>query len=118
MEFLYSDADTCYFMAPQTAEQVEVPASAIGDQANFLEPGMTVAIEFIGDRPRSVELPGVLEVAIADTAPPSHSSSQDNTWKSAKLSNGIEIMVPQFIKSGDTVRIDMNSIRYMDRVKK
>lgn len=118
MDFLYSDAGICYFMAPDTAEQVEVPAAAVGDQAVFLEPGMSVAIEFIGDSPRGVELPAVLEVAIADTAPPSHSSSQDNTWKPARLSNGREIMVPQFIKTGDAIRLDIGAIRYMDRVKK
>lgn len=118
MEFLYADADLCYFMAPLTAEQVEIPLKAVGEQANFLQAGMMVGIEFIGERPVSVSLPEVLEMAITDTAPPSHSSSQDNTWKAATLANGVEIQVPQFLKTGDTVRVDMNSIRYMDRVKK
>ena len=118
MEFLYSDVDTCYFMAPVTAEQVEVPVASVGEQARFLLPGMMAGIEFINDRPVSVALPEVLEIEIEDTAPPAHSSSQDNTWKPARLVNGVDVMVPQFIKPGDVVRIDLNTIRYMDRVKK
>lgn len=118
MEFLYADAETCFFMAPATADQVEVPVSAVGERAEFLQSGMMVGIEFIGDRPVNVALPDVLEMTVEETAPPSRSSSQDNTWKPAKLANGVEIMVPQFIKTGDAVRIDTNTIRYMERAKK
>ena len=75
---------------------------------------MLVPVEFVEGRPVSVQLPDVLEVRIAATAPPIH-QQQDNTWKPARLENGVEIMVPQFIKDGDLIRLDMTSLRYMDR---
>ena len=58
----------------------------------------------------------MMEVRIADTAPPSH-QQQDNTWKPARLKNGLEIMVPQFIKTGDVVPLDVENLKYMDRAK-
>jgi elongation factor P len=116
MEFLYADSDYCYFMDPASFEQVGVPAGLIGEQAAFLHPEMRVPVEFINDTPVTVQLPDVLEARVADTAPPSH-QPDDNTWKEARLENGVMVRVPQFLKSGDSIRLDALSLRYMDRVK-
>ena len=116
LEFLYSSTDTCCFMNPDTFEQTELPAALVGPQAGFLEPGMKISIEFLDGRPVNVLFPGFLEVRIADTAPPMHQQA-DTTFKTARAGNGVEIMVPQFIKTGDTIRIDLQTMKYMDRVK-
>jgi len=55
-------------------------------------------------------------VRVAETAPPSH-QQVDSVWKSARLDSGVEIMVPQFIKNGDLIRLDVNAMKYMDRAK-
>ncbi len=73
-------------------------------------------VEFVEGQPVSVQMPDMLEVRIEETAPPVHQQA-DSTWKPARLENGVEIMVPQFIKSGDMIRLDVNALRYMDRVK-
>jgi elongation factor P len=70
----------------------------------------------VNGSPVSVMLPDVLEVRILDTAPATH-QQQDSTWKPAKIESGIEVMVPQFIKAGDTIRLDVANLRYMDRAK-
>jgi elongation factor P len=113
--YLYADPDACYFMDPESYEQIAVPLSMIGDQARLLQPDLQVPVEFVEGRPVSVEFPSVLEVKITDTAPPLH--QQDGAWKAAKLESGIEIMVPPFIKSGDAIRLDVPNLKYMDRVK-
>jgi len=94
----------------------EIPKTLAGDRAAFLEPGMRLSIEFLEDRPVSVLFPDVLEVKIADTAPPSHQQA-DSAFKPAVFANGVEVMVPQFIKSGDIIRLDLRTMRYMDRAK-
>jgi hypothetical protein len=33
------------------------------------------------------------------------------------LENGVEIMVPQFIKVGDQIRLDVENLKYIDRAK-
>ncbi len=116
MEFLYEDGDTYWFMNPEDYEQIGVPKVAVGPQAAFLEAGKRISVEFVEGQPFGVLLPDALEVVVADTAPPAHQQA-DNTFKPAKLSNGIEIMVPQFIKSGDAIRLDLRTLKYMDRVK-
>lgn len=116
MTFLYTDGDQCWFMDPDTFEQLGVPAAIIGPQARFLQPDLSIPVEFVEGSPISVLFPDVLEVRIAETAPPVH-AQQDSNWKPATLENEVEIMVPQFIKNGDTIRLDLNQMRYMDRAK-
>jgi elongation factor P len=116
MEFLYSGGDLCCFMDPDTFEQTDIPLDLVGSQASVLEPGMRVSVESLNGKPVNVIFPGFLEVRIADTAPPLH-QQHDTNLKSARTANGTEIMVPQFIKIGDIIRVDLQTMKYMDRVK-
>jgi elongation factor P len=116
MEFLYSDADQCHFMNPQTYEQISISLSLIGPQVRFLKPEMQLPVEFVQGQPVSVDFPAVVELRVTETAPPAH-QQQDSTLKSAKLENGIEILVPQFIKVSDLIRVDAENIKYIERVK-
>jgi elongation factor P len=117
MQFLYSDGEMLVFMDPVTAEQAEIPAAMMGPRAAFLLPEMPVSLEFLNEKPVNAALPDFLEIRVKDTAPPVHQGGNDNTWKPALLENGSEVMVPQFIKTGDAIRVDLNTMKYMDRAK-
>jgi elongation factor P len=116
MDYLYEEGGLCYFMDPETFEQVAVPRPVIGEQAILLQPEMRVAVEIIEGNPVSVAFPDVLEVRVAETAPPIH-QQVDNVWKPARLENDLKIMVPPFIKNGDLIRLDVANLKYMDRAK-
>ena len=116
LEFLYADAGHCVFMNPQTYEQTEILKDIVGPLAEFMDPGMKVSVEFVEGRAVNVLFPDILELKIADTAPPVH-QQQDSTFKAAKLENGVEIMVPQFVKAGDVIRLDPQTMKYVERVK-
>ncbi len=116
LQFLYMDADRCCFMHPETYEQTEIANAIVGPRAAFLEPGMTLAVQFVKGRPVNVLFPDVIEVKIADTAPATH-QQVDSSFKPARLGNGVEVMVPQFIKTGDMIRLDLETRKYMDRAR-
>lgn len=116
LEFLYSDANHCCFMDPESYEQLEIEHGIVGDRASFLDAGMRLSVEFVEGRAIGVAFPDVLEVRIADTAPPTHQQA-DSAFKPATLLNGVEIMVPQFVKTGDLIRLDLQNRKYMDRAK-
>lgn len=116
LEFLYMDGDQCCFMDPGNYEQIELARTLAGSRAAFLESGMRLTVEFVSGRPVHMVIPDAIEVKIADTAPASH-QQQDTGFKPAKLGNGLEVMVPQFIKSGDLIRLDLETMRYMDRAR-
>ena len=116
LEFLYADGEQFYFMNQETFEQTEIADGTVGPGAPFLEPGMTMVVEFVEGRAVGVIFPDILEVKIGETAPPAHQQA-DSAFKPAKLTNGFEVMVPQFIKIGDVIRLDVKTMKYVDRVK-
>ena len=116
MEFLFSDEDNCTFMDPQSFEQMEVPLALVGPAEKFLQPGMQLPVQFFDSRPISVVLPDVLEVRVTDTAPASH-AQQDSTLKEAVLENGVVIRVPLFIGPDEMVRVDVRTLRYVERAR-
>jgi elongation factor P len=54
---------------------------------------------------------------VAETAAPHHTPGTDNVWKQAKLDNGVTVMVPPFIAVGETIRVDVETGRYVERAK-
>jgi elongation factor P len=116
MEFLYSGDDGVTFMNPVTFEQVEISREMIGPAEKFLQPGMELPVEFFEGKPVSVVLPQIVEARIETTAPPIH-AQQDSAFKEATLENGMQIRVPLFIGPGETVRVEVKTGRYVDRVR-
>ena len=116
MEFLFSGDDGVTFMNPVTFEQVEIARDMIGPAEKFLTPEMELPIEFFEGKPVSIVLPQIVEAKIETTAPPIH-SQQDSAFKEATLENGLEIKVPLFIRSGEMVRVEVRTGKYVDRVR-
>jgi len=115
MEYIYADSESCYFMDPQTFEQVAVAKTAVGKAESLLKEGTRITVELLGEEPLSVQFPRVVELSVSSTGPGIH-DGQDATMKPATLENGIEILVPQFIVAGDHVRIDTEKMKYIDRI--
>ncbi len=115
MDFLYSDGEQCYFMDPDSFEQVGLPQASLGHVNKFLKEGMRITVELLNNEAVSVQFPKIIDLRIESTGAGLR-GEHDNTLKSARLENGVEIMVPQFVESGDTVRVDTEKVRYLDRV--
>lgn len=116
MEFLFADEDGCTFMDPTNFDQIPIPLALVGPAARFLEPGMQLPVEFFADQPISVIFPDVVEARVVDTAPVAH-AQQDSTLKEATLENGAVIRVPLFIAPGELIRVDVRTLRYVERAK-
>ena len=117
-EYLYATADEYYFMDPQNYEQVSLPKPLLGKFAEkFLKEGMKLPIQLYDDKPVSVILPELVEEKVVSTAAGIRGES-DATYKSAVLENGMEILVPQFIKVGDMVKVNVHTGKYAERIMK
>lgn len=116
LEYLYSDADSATFMDPDTYEQLPIPLESIGPAQKFLRAEMEIPVEFFAGSPVSIVFPVIAEAKVAMTADPVH-QQQDNTYKEATLENGLELLVPQFVRPGEIVRVEVASGKYVDRVR-
>lgn len=117
MEFLYTDGVAFYFMDPDTFEQISLPSEIIGAYEKFLQPNMRIPVALYEGAPVNIAFPQAIELSVV-SAPPGVHDHATSTFKAATLENGMEVLVPQFIKEGDTVRIEVASGKYMERIRR
>jgi elongation factor P len=77
---------------------------------------MSVNVESWEGRPVNVVFPEAVELKVASTAQPEH-QRETSAMKPATLDNGMEILVPLFIKAGDAVRVDTATGKYLERAR-
>ncbi len=115
-QYLYSDKDACTFMDMETYEQFAVSREKIGDLIHFLKENMEMDAIYLEDEFLSLDLPATVELKIAQTVPGIRGDSVSNMTKPATLETGVELLVPLFIKEGDTIKVDTRTGEYVGRV--
>jgi elongation factor P len=116
VQYLYNDGDNFYFMDQETFEQPGIPKALLGDSAGFLTEGMECKLTFYQGEPLDVELPLSvdLKVIFAETAV--RGDTATGVTKKVKTQSGFEVQVPNFVKEGDTIRVDTRTGEYLTRV--
>jgi elongation factor P len=117
MEFLYEEGGQYTFMDPETFEQVSIPSEALGAFVKFISPNQSLQVGFVDGQPVEVRYPDTVALRVASTAEPMHQQHDTSVYKSATLENGMEVLVPPFIKVGDLVKIEVDTGKYLERVK-
>ena len=117
LEFLYQGGDTYHFMNTENYDQLELDGETLGDAAQWMQPGMRILAEFYNGRPIGIDLPNSLELAIVETAPVMKSATKTASTKPARLENGVTVNIPEFISSGERIRVNPNTGEYIDRAK-
>lgn len=116
-QFLYEDADGCHFMNQENYEQIQLSKDLIGYPAVFLQEGMICTVESIEGDPVSVQIPDSVTLEIVEADPVVKGQTASSSYKPAKLSNGVKIMVPPFIESGTRVVVKTEDGSYVERAK-
>jgi elongation factor P len=117
LEFLYQGGDTYHFMNTQNYDQLELDGETLGDAAPWMQSPMRIMAEFYEGRPVAIQLPNAVELEIVDTSPVMKTATKTASNKPAKLENGMTVNVPEFISTGERVRVNPNTGEYLDRAK-
>ncbi|AZN73178.1 elongation factor P [Georhizobium profundi] len=114
-QFLYEQGDMLVFMDNETYEQLELQKDFVGDRAAFLQDGMMVTVELYEDKPIGISLPDQVVLAIVEADPVVKGQTAASSYKPAVMENGVRVMVPPFIESGERILVDTNEITYIRR---
>ena len=115
--FLYEDEKNCHFMDPVNFEQIEINKSLLEERSKLLKENMEVNIQFYEDEAMSIQLPNSVELNIETTDAAIKGQTATSSYKPATLENGIKIMVPPFINSGDKISLDTRTLEYIKKIK-
>ncbi len=117
MQCLYEEGDGYVFMDTETYDQVILDKDTLGDAVNYLLPNTTITVDFYEGRAVGVELPQVVELEIVETEPPLRGATAAGGSKPAKMETGMTVDVPQFIETGEVIRVDTRDGKYVERAK-
>lgn len=115
MEFSYKDGEDYVFSDPETYETVTLSAEIVGDMKNYLVENGVVTVTFVEDKAVSIELPSSVVLTVSDAPEGIRGDSANNVQKPVTMETGIIIQAPLFIKTGEKLKIDTRTGKYMER---
>ncbi|MCY1241224.1 Elongation factor P-like protein [compost metagenome] len=105
--YSYKDGDAFVFMDDEDYTPYTLDADVIGDDAGYITDGLTgIYVQVIDDQPVAVQLPSSVVLEVVETPPELKGGTATKRPKPAKLSTGIEIMVPEYISNGERVLVN------------
>lgn len=117
-QFLYAEGDDLVFMDTNTFEQIQVSQDFLdGDRIAFLQDSMIVQIESYEGKPIGVTLPQHVTLTIQEADPVVKGQTAASSYKPAIMENGVRVMVPPFIESGERIVVDTTELTYVERAK-
>ncbi len=114
-QFLYAQGEQLVFMDTDTYEQLELAEEFVGERAAFLQDGMTVTVELYNERPIGITLPQYVTLEVIEADPVVKGQTAASSYKPAKMENGMRVMVPPFVTTGERIVVDTNEITYIRR---
>jgi len=116
VQFSYVDGDTYYFMNMEDFTQYGINADQIEEQLPYLVDQQEDIVALIMDNNLlGIELPQSINMQIVDTPPAVSGSSATNRTKTARLSTGLEVQVPEYLSPGELIRINTVTGKFMSR---
>lgn len=104
--YLYSDGDGSYFLDQESFETITLAPEKLGDALDFLVEGAIIQVDKFNGNPIGLQLPSQVELKVEYTEPGVRGdTASGGVTKPAKLETGMEIKVPFFIKTGETVKV-------------
>jgi elongation factor P len=116
VQYLYNDGENYYFMDQETFEQPGIPRAILGDSVNFLQESMTCKLTFYNGAPLDIELPLTVDLKVVHAEVAVRGDTATGVTKKVKVETGAEVQCPNFVKEGDTIRVDTRDGTYVTRV--
>ncbi len=117
-QFLYSDGESFVFMNSETFDQFHVPVAGLENRGYFLIEGDTYPVVMWEDEALDIKLPPKMDLEVTDAPEAVKGDTVTGASKTVTVETGLQVKVPIFIKQGETIRINTESLEYQERVNK
>ena len=114
-QFLYKQGEASCSWTTTPTSRLELQEEFVGERAAFLQDGMTVTLEMHDERPIGIKLPDQVTLTVVEADPVVKGQTAASSYKPAKMENGLRVMVPPFITTGEKIIVDTNEVTYIRR---
>nr|WP_086937638.1 elongation factor P-like protein YeiP [Thaumasiovibrio occultus] len=116
VSFSYIDGDDYIFMDNEDFSQYTLSGADIEDELLFITDGMEgLLVLAVEERAVGLELPASVEMVIEETDPSIKGASASARTKPARFATGLVVQVPEYISTGEKVKINTAERKFMSR---
>lgn len=115
LQYLYADDTEVVFMDQRSFEQVSVDRALVEDSVDLLTSEASVYVVFYDEKAIGVHLPPKVTLKIVYSEEATAGNTVGQARKKAELETGLNVLVPLFVKNGDSIIVDTATKEYVSR---
>lgn len=116
VQFLFVQHDEFTFMDLGDFAQLTLMRDALGDHADFLVENMEgIRALLVDGRMVTIELPASVTLKVTACEPSIRGQTATSRTKPATLETGLTVQVPEYLTSGETIRVDTRTREFLGR---
>jgi elongation factor P len=116
VQYSYQDGDGFIFMNSEDYTPYTLNREDIEDKVGYLTEGLEGIIALlVDDAVISIELPAAVVLNIVETAPSIKGVTAAGRTKTARLSTGIEVQVPEYLENDELIKVNTETGKFMSR---
>ena len=116
VQYLFRSGESASFMHEKTYEQYEIPLYLVEEFVDLLKEGQGMFLLMLEDKAVGVRPPKRAELKVIEADDAVKGDTATNAKKQVVLETGAKVMVPLFIKKGETIAISPETRDYVERV--
>ena len=114
--FSYVDGQEYVFMDNEDYTPYSLDKDTIAEELLFItEETIGLQVLIVGDKPVGIELPASVDLVITQTDPSIKGASASARTKPAVLSTGLTVQVPEYISSGEKIKVNTIEGKFTSR---
>lgn len=114
--FSYVDGDEYVFMDNEDYTPYNLNKDTISEELLFInEDTQGIQVLTVDDSPVAIELPPNVELVIVETDPSIKGASASARTKPARLTTGLSVQVPEYIASGEKIKVSTSEAKFVSR---
>jgi elongation factor P len=116
VQFSYIDGENYVFMNVEDYSQYSLSGDDLEGQVGYLTEGLEGIIALlVDDEVIGIELPSSVVMSIVETSPAIKGATASARTKTARLTTGIEIQVPEYLEMDELVKVNTETGKFMSR---
>ncbi|HEY1602820.1 MAG TPA: elongation factor P [Pirellulales bacterium] len=116
VKLMYADASDMHFLDEEDFNQYALPLADVAEEAKYLTERLEgVQILIYNDQAVGLQVPPTVELVIAECDPAVRGNSATGRTKAAKLETGLTVQVPEYLSTGETIKVDSRTAQFLSR---
>lgn len=114
--FSYIDGDEYVFMDNENYTPYNLNKESIADEILFITEDTTgIQVVIVDEQPVALDMPSNVDLVVVETDPSIKGGSATARTKPATLSTGLVVQVPEYISSGEKLKVSVEERKFVSR---